>query len=133
VSYVLSVIMPPVAPAAFGQAIVTEPVIGEQYAADAAGDVLIDMGVRTLEARTFGIYLAGADVGTNVTHRPSALVFRIDPADQAPHPCPCCGRLVLPEDHADAHLDDAYCLGCFTWDRNVPACQPGLTAHTEEP
>ncbi len=67
-------------------------------------------------------------------HTQSGLIFRTDPAESAPHPCPCCLRLVLPTDHEQASLEDAYCLGCFTWDRNTAQCLPANSAHpaTEE-
>jgi hypothetical protein len=133
VSYVLSVIQPPVAPAAFGQATVSEPVIGEQHAADAAGDVLIDMGVRTLEARSFSIALAHELTGTLRTHTGTAVSFRIDSASTPPNVCPCCGRLVAPEDAMFAGEDDTLCDGCYTWHRTTPQCLPANTAHTEEP
>lgn len=132
-SYVLSVIHPPVAPAAFGQATITEEVISADHAADVAGDVLIRMEVPTMAARRFGTELAQLGTGTAKQHPGTGVSFRIDPADEAPHPCPCCGRLVLPTDHADAAMEDAYCTGCFTWERNVPQCLPANTAHTEEP
>jgi hypothetical protein len=83
------------------------------------------------EAREIGRGLIDAP-GREIRHSPTGLTFRIDPADKAPHACPCCGRLVLPEDHAYAAAEDAYCLGCFTWDRNTPACLPANSAHTRQ-
>lgn len=75
----------------------------------------------------------GADqVGAELVYADSGHVFRIDPFEFPPNVCPCCSGLVRPTDHASAGQDVAYCLGCFTWDRNVPACLPENSAHTEE-
>lgn len=134
-SYVLSVIHPPVAPAAHGKAVIMqEEVIEIQHAGDAAGDVLIRMDVPVMVARMFGNHLARIGTGVTETHQLSGFAFRVDPADNAPHPCPCCERLVLPEDHAYAGHDDALCTGCFSWGPpQIPQCHPANTAHTEEP
>lgn len=134
-SYVLSVIHPPVAPAAFGRAVVLDPVAYHATAAKRQARYVLEMegGVSREESGEFGIKLVLAQHGTPVTHKPTGFTFRIDPADEAPHPCPCCGRLVLPTDHAEAAMDDAYCLGCFTWDSKISGCWPDRTAHTEEP
>lgn len=138
-SYVLSVIHPPTAPAAFGQA----RVVGKAVTPELAADMLVrsvsteaqipeddrpEIARKLLSARMpsgWSLYLTGPGR--------EGWRLRVDHADNAPHPCPCCERLVLPEDHADAHLDDAYCLGCFTWKRDVPGCLPANSAHTEEP
>jgi len=82
-SYVLSVIHPPIAPAAFGKADVSEEVIEVQHAADIAGDSLIGKGVPTLAARSFANDLAQAGPGVPRTHEPTGLTFRIDPANTA--------------------------------------------------
>lgn len=132
-SFVLSVVMPPVAPAAFGQASITEVVTEKQHAVDVAGDILIRMDVPVMAARQFGIRLGDTDTSTDVLHETSGVVFRIDDAEFPPNVCPCCDRLVKPGDHAMARTDDAYCLGCFTWKRDMIACLPENTAHTEEP
>lgn len=132
-SYVLTVIHPPVAPAVYGKAEVSEARSLVQYAADLAGQMLIDGGVRTLPARFFANHLANEPFGMPYVHDDTGLAFRIDPADNAPHPCPCCSRAVFPGDHADAHMDDAYCTGCFTWNRGDVQCLPANTAHTEYP
>lgn len=131
-SYVLSVIRPPVEPAAFGQADVSDPVALVQHAADIAGDSLIGEGVGTLEARDFGNALAHELVGTERTHTGTGVTFRIDPADNPPNVCPCCGRLSRPGEHAFAGLEDALCLGCYTYS-GVTQCLPTNSAHTEEP
>jgi hypothetical protein len=133
VNYVLSIVRPAVAPAAFGKSEVMEPVILIQFAADMAGDFLIRNGEPTIAARTFANSLAHSATGTQVQHKPTGLTFRIDPEDRTPNVCPCCGRLVKWGDHAFAGSDDAYCLGCYTWDRNADPCLPENTAHTEEP
>ena len=142
-SYVLSVIHPPVAPAAFGKAVTPEQ---DPFSSlGSAVKLLVWLfsteapGTTTLgDAKAIGRELLDAP-GREYRHAESGLTFRIDPADNAPHACPCnkgddnpCGRLVLPTDHADAHMEDAYCLGCFTWSRDVAACLPANTAHTGE-
>lgn len=128
--YVMSHVVPPVGGAAFGQAKVTERVPSIDWAAQCAALVLRTRHSRTVEdAKALHDRLIAAPTGTDVTDEPTGLVFRIDTVEDAPHACPCCGRLVLPTDHAYAHADDAYCLGCFTWDRNVPQCLPENSAH----
>lgn len=131
--FVLSYVLPPEEGAAFGKATVFEPV---PYLARAAKtqtvQVLTQAGVPRDEARKFGLSLTLTPTGEHLTHKGTGLVFRIDPADNPPNVCPCCGRLVKPGDHASAGDPDAYCLGCFTWQRNVPACLPENSAHTEE-
>lgn len=133
-SYVLSVIHPPVAPAAYGKAeVFAKPLPLQSAASNATLFLLNQRGTSNSECVEFGKLLLRADTGAGAAHRPSGFIFRIDPADNAPHPCPCCGRLVLPTDHADAGMEDAYCLGCFTWSRDKIQCLPANTAHTEEP
>lgn len=132
-SYVLAIVMPPVAPAAFGQATITEEVISADHAADVAGDVLIRMEVPTMTARRFGTELAQLGTGTTKQHPGTGVSFRIDPASTPPNVCPCCGRLVAPEDAMFAGEDDTLCDGCYTWHRTTPQCLPANTAHTEEP
>lgn len=131
-SYVLSVIHPPVDGAAFGVSSVLEGVSMRQYAADGAGAALIELGVRTLEAREFANMLARELLGTECMHGGTGLTFRIDDASSPPNVCPCCSRLVKPGDHADAGMEDAYCLGCFTWNRGDVQCLPANTAHPVE-
>jgi hypothetical protein len=81
------------------------------------------------DARHLGRSLLAAP-GTEITHEPSGLVFRIDPQEFPPNVCPCCSALVRPGDHAMAGTEDAYCLGCFTWSRTAPQCLPANTAHS---
>jgi hypothetical protein len=142
-SYVLTVIHPPVNGAAFGKAVVLDPVPYHATAAKRQARYVLETegGATHEESGDFGMKLVLAEVGRLVTHEPSGLTFRIDPADSAPHPCPCgneedgeniCRRLVLPTDHAYADAEDAYCLGCFTWSRDVEACLPENTAHAAE-
>jgi hypothetical protein len=132
-NFVLSIVRSPEEGAGFGKSLVYEAVNSEQAAADKGADLLILKGVRTLEARSFATALAHELLGTERVHAGTGLIFRIDPEDQAPNVCPCCGRLVKWGDHAFAGSDDAYCLGCYTWDRNAGPCLPENTAHTEEP
>lgn len=129
--YVLTVIHPPVNGAAFGKAVTLDPVRYHATAAKRQARYVLETegGTTREESGEFGVKLVRAENGRLITHEWSGLAFRIDRADNAPHPCPCCGRLVEPGDHAYAHDEDAYCLGCFTWSRNVEACLPENTAH----
>ena len=131
-SYVLSIVHPPENGATFGKAEVTEVVTHVQYAADLAGQMLIDGGENTLPARFFANHLANEVHSMPYAYPGTGLTFRIDPADNAPHPCPCCGRLVLPDAHGQARHEDAYCLGCYTWARGDEGCLPRNTAHSNE-
>jgi hypothetical protein len=128
--FVLSYVRPATDGAKYGKATVEEPVTRLQYALDKAGDVLIKAEVRTMAARLFGNALSTVPTGTEMTHDDTGIVFRIDPAEQPPNVCPCCGRLVKPGDHAFAGTEDAYCDGCYTWgDNAVIPCSPHHTAH----
>lgn len=140
--YVLSVIHPPVAPAAFGKAVVSPGMPSHAFAVEYAVQPLMGAGLSYDEATRFAgeVWLGAETTGQVIRHEPTGIEFRIDPADQAPHPCPCgedddnpCRRLVLPTDHAYAHDEDAYCLGCYTWSRDVKQCLPVNTGHTEAP
>lgn len=131
--YVLSVIHPPVAPAAFGNAVVLDPVGTKEALQRRVEYVLMtEAGADKGSAMAFGLTVTTSNPGWEIAEGSSGLVFRFDPADDAPHPCPCCGRLVLPTDHAYAHDPDAYCLGCWA-DSVNPGCLPANTAHTEAP
>lgn len=134
-SYVLSVIHPPVTPAAFGKAEVWPPVGDPSYAAETVVTVLLNAPYHPTitEAREFAHALKRELPGTQRCHTQTGLTFRIDPADTPPNACPCCGRLVAPEDAMFAGEDDTLCDGCYTWYRTTPQCLPANTAHTEEP
>lgn len=126
-SYVLTVIHPPTDGAAYGKAEVSEPLIHWQHAADLAGDTLIGHRVLTMSARTFANrHLWDGSRTGPVKHEPTGLTFRIDPITNAPHPCSCCRRIVLPAD-----LEGALCAGCYTFD-NTEQCLPENTAHPTE-
>lgn len=85
-------------------------------------------------ANRYAEQVMSKNVGEESVETGTGLYFRVDSADSAPHACPCdgCGRLVLPDDHAYATAEDAYCLGCFTWSRDIPACLPENSAHTQQ-
>lgn len=132
-SYALTVIHPPVPPAAFGKAVVLDPVATKGALQRQIEYVLMtEAGSDKFGAMAFGLTIITADPGWVIQHE-SGMSFRVDPADNAPHPCPCCGRLVLPGDHALADHDDVLCVGCFTWNIVPVGCLPANTAHTEEP
>jgi len=102
-----------------------------QIAAFSAARTLGDLGVAFEGKDMISDELLRAPVGTELTHESSGYTFRIDSADNPPNICSCCEALVRPGDHAMAGTEDAHCLGCFTWDRNTPACLPANTAHPE--
>lgn len=94
------------------------------------------MGLPGIPAETAwqtGVELSESEFGTEITLPEQQVSLRIDSPDFPPNICPCCGTLVRPKDHALAGDPDAYCLGCYPWDRNVPACLPANSAHTETP
>lgn len=134
-SCVLSIIHPPVAPAKYGKATVSVPAPSHAFVVEWAVAPLVKAGVPYSEATLFAAEIwRGAEHPESVTvHEPTGIAFQIHDAVNAPHPCPCCGRLVEVGDHADAHMEDAYCTGCFTWNRDDNQCLPTNTAHTEEP
>lgn len=136
--WVLSVIQKPEGGAAYGKAETFHGHLNPLRASREAAEILIEAGVPGEDADRFGAYdlWPAARKGISVTHDGTGLTFRIDEAENAPHSCPCedgCGRLVLPTDHPYADAEDAFCPGCFTWDRNTPACLPGNTAHAKRP
>jgi hypothetical protein len=135
--FVLSVIQPPKGEAEYGKATVSEPhadrgkLFTLAYWAIRKRDGWLHPEVANRSAEP----ILSMAVGEEVVEAHTGLRFRIDSAENAPHPCPCedgCGRLVLPDQHAYADAEDAYCLGCFTWDRNTPACLPANSAHARQ-
>lgn len=135
-SYVLTIIHPPTGGAAYGKARSYPPALSHVFAVEYAVQPLMGAGLPYSEATGFAsrVWARAAAPGAMSVHEPTGIAFRIDPATDAPHPCPCdgCDRLVLPTDHAYADAEDAYCLGCFTWSRTVEACLPENTAHPAE-
>lgn len=132
--FVLSVIHLPEGEAKYGKVRVSPALPAWMTVRDAAFDVLCEQrgsGVSQDEAWLFAEQFMDK-VGVDLTEPKTGLVLRMDKEEDAPHPCPCCGRRVLPDDHADAGAEDAFCLGCFTWDRNVPACLAKNSAHTHD-
>lgn len=126
-SYVLSVIHPPTGGAAYGKAVTLDPVATKGALQRRIEYVLMtEAGADKSGSMAFGLAVITADPGWEIQHE-SGMTFRIDPADEAPHPCPCCGRLVLPAD-----LEDTLCAGCFTWNRGDVQCLPENTAHLTE-
>lgn len=137
--YVLTVIHPPEGGAAYGKAEVRAPITNVVDTSHAAFRVMVGRarpGMAWGQADQYRAILVSAAIrdGHGEVTVPSGFTFRIDPADNPPHPCPCdgCGRLVLPTDHAYADAEDAYCLGCFTWNRGDVQCLPESTAHPAE-
>lgn len=131
--FVLSYVLPPEEGAAFGKATVLDPFTSKGRAAIAAGSVVLhEHDSSTDDAVAATTHLHEQPTGADWTQPQTGIIFRIDPADTPPNVCSCCGRLVKPGDHALAGDPDAYCLGCFTWKRDIPQCLPENSAHTEE-
>lgn len=135
-SFVLSVIRPPEGEAKYGKATVFESFPERRNLHILAYQALRDSNpyMPLGEASRYATQIISKDCGSEVVESSTGLHFRIDSAEDAPHACPCgegeCGRLVLPSDHPYAHAEDAYCTGCFTWDRNTAACLPVNSAHS---
>lgn len=130
--FVLSIVLPPEEGAAFGESMVFDPV-HQLGLVPVAGSAFLFRRPEIIDRESARMALAmvtHAPLTTEVMHK--GVTFRIDPAEYPPNVCPCCGRLVKPDDHAFAGTPDAYCLGCFTWKRGVDACLPENSAHTEE-
>lgn len=130
-SYVLSIIQPPEGGAAYGKALVSVPRSDRELVALFAVAQLTLEGVPRTDAALFalGLLEESERLGTEVTHTGTGLTFRIDDADTPPNVCPCCSRLVKPEDAMFAGMDDTLCDGCYTWHRTTPQCLPANTAH----
>lgn len=139
-SYTLTVIHPPISGAAYGKALTLDPVDGLAAIHRRVSYILAtDHFVPDAEASDFASTLTRNAVvppvrGTRLHHTQTGLVFVVDDAENAPHPCPCddCGREVRFIDHAYADAEDAYCTGCFTWNRDGVQCLPENTAHSAE-
>lgn len=131
--YALSIVEPPQGAAGYGKVKVIGPipehaVFRRIYWALRERDAALHPDV----ANKFASEITRKEIGTGTTEPSTGLsvyLHKVTENDEPPHPCPCCGRLVLPDAHAYAGSEDAYCTGCFTWDRNVPACLPKNTAH----
>lgn len=133
--FVLSVVRPPEGEARYGKATVSDPTPdrGKLFTLTYWALRKRDGWMHPEVANRYAEQVMCADIGQEMVETSTGLRFRTDKAEDAPHVCPCdnCSRLVLPTDHAYASADDAYCLGCFTWDRNIPACLPENSAHAE--
>ena len=127
--FVLSYVMPPVDGAGYGKATVSDPIAPREVAFNLVLAAL--PGTEVGETRDFfQRKLWQKPWSQLITHEGSGIQFRLDDMQSAPNVCPCCGRLVLFGDHALAGSDDAYCLGCFTWERGMEPCLPENTAHS---
>lgn len=130
--FVLSYVLPPADGAAFGKATVFDPLPERKnlhtlaYRALTRSNPHMDLGM----ASRYAEQIMRKDTGTECVEASTGITFRIDHEDRAPNACPCCGRLVKWGDHVFAGSDDAYCLGCYTWDRNTPQCLPENSAHS---
>jgi hypothetical protein len=144
-SFVLSAVRPPEGEAQYGKALVPEQdpftVVGSAIRMVVWVFAQQSAPVTVGEAREIGRNLMDAP-GREIRHSGTGFTFRLHKVGkygEVPHPCPCdddgntCGRLVLPTDHALAADEDAYCLGCYPWDRNIPACLPKSTGHATNP
>lgn len=68
-------------------------------------------------------------VGAELEYGDTGHIFRIDDSEFPPNICGCCGALNRPGNDPFAGMDDAYCPGCYTADRNVVECLPENSAH----
>ena len=129
--FVLSYVLPPVEGAAFGKATVFEPVTTlEAVHRHVLWVLRMEHQVPARKAAEFATALTHELISTARVHTGTGIVFRIDPEDNPPNVCPCCGRLVKPGDHAFAGDSDAYCDGCYTWnDASKISCGPHHSAH----
>ncbi len=128
-SYVVSLVHPPVGGAAFGKSAVDYvPTLGLVATATYRLITRESPFVSLSDARTLAQITAQVDLSTDIEHV-SGLTVRCDPQDEAPHPCWCCERLVLPTDHALAGEEDALCTGCYTWARGEDQCLHEHSAH----
>jgi hypothetical protein len=134
--FVLSIIQPPEGEAKYGKATVSEPLPrGRLFTLAYWALRNRDGWMHPEVANRYAEQVMSKGLGKESVETGTGLHFRVDAVENAPHICPCeggCGRLVLPDDHAYADAEDAYCDGCFTWDRNTPACLPANSAHTRQ-
>jgi len=130
--FVLSYVLPPTGGAKYGKAVVNEPQ-PEAEVFDQVSTIMTEH-FSTMPAinlpGSLAYLIANTPTSTDIYDPVTGFTFRLDPEDRAPNVCPCCGRLVKFGDHAYAGSDDAYCLGCYTWDRNSDPCLPENTTHT---
>jgi hypothetical protein len=134
-TFVLSVIQRPEGQALYGKAkVFNAPFMERRNLRTPAYRMLrehnpdMDLG----EASRYAEQISRKECGFVVAEASTGLRFRVDQEEAAPHACPCCKRLVLPTDHAYADKDDAFCLGCFTWSRDIEQCLPENTAHAHK-
>lgn len=132
--FVLSVVTPPEGAAKYGKATVSNPFPERDQLHTVAYWAMRKRApwMHPDEISRYAGQVTTKVVGAETVEASTGLRFRVDTAEDAPHPCSCCQRLVLPTVHALAHADDAVCTGCFTWDRNIPACLPESSAHAQE-
>jgi hypothetical protein len=123
--------MPPISGAGFGKSALLE-IPNLDGIRIVVIEALAARQVDRIEAMQWAQKLIDTPTSTDVKHEGTGLTFRISPEDSAPNVCPCCGRLVLPSDHAFGDQPDAYCLGCFTWGRDAIPCDPQYTAHPQQ-
>lgn len=131
--YVISYVQPPKDGAAFGKATVSDPLPERQNLHTVAYWALrkCDPCMHPDVVNRYAKQIMRKDLGVESVEASTGLIFRIDDADNPPNVCPCCGRLNKPGEDAFAGVEDAYCLGCFTWKRGMTACLPANTAHSE--
>ncbi|MBD3004606.1 hypothetical protein [Streptomyces sp. 5-10] len=129
--FVLSAISPPEGEAKYGKARVCSPRERKPHVISQVSEILRkrDPRMSVKEADLYGLQIARAELGFVSVVASMGLRFRVDDINNKPHPCPCCDRLVVVTDHAYAYNEDALCLGCSTWNRNIPACLPENSAH----
>ena len=132
-NFVLSVITPPQGAAGYGTATASDPKSLDDL------HTVAYWALRTAapwmhadELSRYAGQIVSTTSGAEKVESFTGLRFRIDAEEDAPHPCPCCLRLVLPKDYIYADAKDAYCLGCVAWKRDIPACLAVNTAHGKD-
>lgn len=130
-SFVLSIVQPARRGSKYGTAHVTTAMDEKSLLRNLAREALKDANphMEDGQAERYAMHIVNLDAGAWSVDLSTGLRFRIDSTDRTPHPCPCCGALVLPEDHPCATLGDAYCVGCIAFKRDVPKCLPDNSAH----
>lgn len=129
--FVLTYVLPPVSGAAFGKAAVSDPLTSREVLFNLVLDTIPETDPEETR-RWFQRSLWQREWGELVTHKDSGVQFMITTPDRAGNACGCCGRLVKWSDHPLAGSEDAYCDGCYTWDRDSEPCLPENTAHPAE-
>lgn len=130
--FVLSIVSPAEGDAKYGKAWISRPLEVKSDLRTPAHTALRRRNPHMTidEASRYAGQIVAKDPGAVSVESSTGLLFRIDTEENAPHLCPCCGRLVLRDDHRYADTENAHCLGCFTWEVDAPPHLPENSAHS---